>query len=78
MTTFVDDGPPVRIDQSKCTGCELCVYACPQQVLQMRADIARLAGKVAWVANADSCTGCAQCEDVCPDLCVKVSAVAQV
>jgi len=39
--------PPVRIIQALCTGCELCVNACPQQVLRMTPDISRLAGKVA-------------------------------
>ncbi len=68
--------PPVRIDQSLCTGCELCVHACPQQVLRMIEDRSRLAGKTAWVANPDMCTGCAQCEDACPDLCIRVMLAA--
>lgn len=67
-----DHEPPVRIDQTLCTGCELCVQACPQDVLRMVGDRSRLAGKVAWVANPDMCTGCAQCEDACPDLCIRV------
>ncbi len=70
--------PPVRINQALCTGCELCVNACPQHVLKMTPDISRLAGKVAWVANPDMCTGCAQCEDACPDLCIRVKVAATV
>ena len=63
---------PVSINQTLCTGCELCVHACPQHVLTMTEDRSRLAGKVARVANPDMCSGCAQCEDACPDLCIRV------
>ncbi len=62
----------VQIDQPLCTGCELCVYACPQDVLLMVQDISRIAGKIARVANPGMCTGCAQCEDACPDFCIQV------
>ena len=67
-----EEEPPVHIDQFLCTGCELCVHACPQHVLVMAEDRSRLAGKVAAVANPDMCSGCAQCEDACPDLCIRV------
>jgi 2-oxoglutarate ferredoxin oxidoreductase subunit delta len=69
---------PVHIDQSLCTGCELCVSACPQHVLRMVEDKSRLAGQVAWLANPDLCTGCMQCEDACPSLCIQVLAATVV
>lgn len=69
---------PVHINPSLCTGCELCVSACPQHVLRMVEDTSRLAGQVAWVANPDMCTGCMQCEDACPDLCIHVWVAAAV
>ena len=65
--------PPVSIDQVLCTGCELCVEACPQHVLNMRPEKTRVAGQVAIVTNPDMCTGCAQCEDTCPDFCIVVT-----
>ncbi len=68
--------PPVQINQSLCTGCELCVHACPQFVLQMTADASRIAGMVAVAVNPDMCSGCGQCEDVCPDLCISVQITA--
>ncbi|MFQ5398709.1 MAG: 4Fe-4S binding protein [Anaerolineae bacterium] len=67
-----DHALPVHIDHALCTGCELCVHACPQHVLVMIQDITRIAGKVASVANPDLCTGCTQCEDACPDFCIRV------
>ena len=64
--------PPVIIDNKICTGCQLCVNACPQSVLKMIADMSRIEGLVAIVYNPSLCTACRQCEDVCPDFCITV------
>ncbi|GIK39054.1 MAG: 4Fe-4S binding protein [Anaerolineae bacterium] len=63
---------PVVIDHNLCTGCELCIYACPQAVLKAIPDVHRLEGLVAVVYNPALCTACRQCEDVCPDFCITV------
>jgi 2-oxoglutarate ferredoxin oxidoreductase subunit delta len=65
---------PVVIDRDLCTGCELCIYACPQSVLRGIPDVHRLEGRVAVVYNPALCTACRQCEDVCPDFCITVLA----
>lgn len=64
--------PPVTIDEKLCTGCQLCVHACPQSVLKMIPDMSRIEGLVAIVYNPALCTACRQCEDVCPDFCITV------
>lgn len=66
------DHPPVIIDGAICTGCKLCIHACPQSVLKTMADDGRIEGIVAVVYNPALCTGCRQCEDVCPDFCITV------
>ena len=63
---------PVKIDQALCTGCELCIHACPQSVLKAVPDASRIEGLVAVVYNPGMCTACRQCEDVCPDFCITV------
>ena len=60
------DNPPVVIDRELCTGCKLCIHACPQSVLKSVPDASRIEGVVAVVFNPSLCTACRQCEDVCP------------
>ncbi|MFQ5613274.1 MAG: 4Fe-4S binding protein [Anaerolineae bacterium] len=63
---------PVSIERALCTGCQLCIEACPQSVLKSVPDAGRLSGLVAVVYNPALCTACRQCEDVCPDFCITV------
>ena len=58
MTHF-DDKPIPLIDLQRCDGCGLCVRACPNKALNMRA------GK-AIVADPQACEYSGQCEAVCP------------
>ncbi len=48
----------VKIDESKCTGCGLCVDACPVKAITLEA-----------VAKIDEglCRGCCVCMDECPN-----------
>jgi len=48
-----------RIDPQKCTGCGLCIEACPLEAI-------RLEGQTA-VVDPERCTGCGICVDECPN-----------
>lgn len=51
----------VTVDKSKCTGCKLCVFTCPDpNVIYVTAD-----KKVA--VNDSRCKGCGLCVSVCPE-----------
>lgn len=47
------------VDPDRCTGCELCVKACPSFTLAMR-------GGKAVVARGPWCIGCGHCGAICP------------
>lgn len=57
----------VDINKEKCKGCELCIHACPHDVLKMSLTVNRKGLLYSNVVNADSCTGCSNCAIVCPD-----------
>jgi NAD-dependent dihydropyrimidine dehydrogenase PreA subunit len=56
----------VKVDTSKCNGCEECVNTCPVQVFEM-------AGGKSSPANASECVGCQSCINVCPTEAIEVS-----
>ncbi len=64
----------VHIDQARCKGCNLCVAACPQDVLELDAMTLNAKGYHPAILNETNktCTGCAVCAVVCPDVCFTV------
>ena len=59
----------VVIRSDRCKGCELCVHACPQEVLRL-ADTYNARGyrPVTLDESRKTCTGCGVCAVVCPDV----------
>lgn len=62
----------IEVNDMYCKGCELCINACPQDVLRL--DMERLTPKGFHPAQLykDGCTGCAICSLVCPDAALTV------
>ncbi len=48
----------VKIDESKCTGCGICVQACPVEAITVE-HVAKI--------DAETCTGCGACIAECPN-----------
>jgi ferredoxin len=51
-------GQKASVDANLCTGCDICVDACPKQALELVDGIA--------VVNVDKCDGDGVCVDACP------------
>jgi 2-oxoglutarate ferredoxin oxidoreductase subunit delta len=60
----------VVIEQDRCKGCELCIPACPVDVLVMSTDVN--ANGFRYPKLAPGCTGCTACQAVCPDYAIEV------
>jgi 2-oxoglutarate ferredoxin oxidoreductase subunit delta len=56
----------VTIDQVKCKGCELCIVACPFDVLELSKEV-NARGYHFAISNETGCTACMNCGVVCPD-----------
>jgi len=57
----------IVIDREHCKGCELCITACPTDVIRMEKTVNSKGYHFAYMENPDACTGCANCAVVCPD-----------
>lgn len=66
----------VIIDDERCKGCELCVAACPQDVLRMSERLNAKGYAVAENVAPDRCTGCKQCSTACPDVAITIERAA--
>lgn len=57
----------IVVDVDQCKGCEVCIVACPTEVIAMSKDVNRKGYHFAYMEKPDECTGCANCGIVCPD-----------
>ena len=63
----------VVIDTERCKGCNLCVVACPADVLGLRKkEVIHQGYPFSYAAHEENCIGCASCGIVCPDGCITV------
>lgn len=63
----------LTFDSDKCKGCELCVFACPRNILVLDVSSMNPSGyNPAYCFNIEECTACAMCAKICPDSVIKV------
>jgi 2-oxoglutarate ferredoxin oxidoreductase subunit delta len=67
----------VTIDRNRCKGCELCVKACPKNVLAMSEEINDKGYFFATVVKQQDCIGCKFCGFSCPDVAIEVAVLGE-
>ena len=70
MITVLTRGTVV-IDKEACKGCDLCIDACPPQVLVMTTHQLNDRG-YRYPQLLPGCTGCKACSQICPDFVFQV------
>lgn len=66
----------LTLNEGRCKGCELCVAACPRDVLAMGTHINALGYRPAVAESPEKCTGCKACALVCPEVVFTIHQVA--
>lgn len=62
----------IVVDTERCKGCNLCVVACPLQVISLSKNVNVRGYNYAEQIIEDTCNGCRSCAIVCPDGCISV------
>jgi 2-oxoglutarate ferredoxin oxidoreductase subunit delta len=63
----------VVVNTERCKGCNLCVVACPSDVLELyQREVNDKGYHYVYMKQPDECIGCANCGVVCPDGCLTI------
>ena len=57
----------IVVNSDRCKGCQLCVVACPKNVIALAPKKVNVHGYPYVEQTGDDCIGCASCAIVCPD-----------
>lgn len=69
----------VVVNTERCKGCNLCVVACPSDVLELHPrEVNNKGYHYVYMKNPDACIGCASCGLVCPDGCLTIYKVKNI
>ena len=64
--------PRIDVDEKRCKACELCIVACPKEVIELAKHFSASGFHPARMEKPEACTGCKLCAFVCPDVAIEV------
>jgi 2-oxoglutarate ferredoxin oxidoreductase subunit delta len=67
--------PLTTFDEDACKGCELCIVACPQEIIVLSEKLNAKGYHPATIIDMDKCTACQACARMCPDSVITVKKV---
>ncbi|WP_034638937.1 4Fe-4S binding protein [Desulfofalx alkaliphila] len=62
----------VTFREERCKGCELCISACPEGIIELAEHFNAMGFHPATVIKQEKCKGCAMCARMCPDVVIEV------
>ena len=63
----------IKVNNSRCKSCYLCVNACPKGLIKKSSETNRLGDYlVEFMDEKRECLGCAMCAKRCPDMAIEV------
>jgi 2-oxoglutarate ferredoxin oxidoreductase subunit delta len=62
----------ISVDENLCKACELCIDACPQEVIALNQAVITPRGYHPAHLFKDGCTGCGICAIICPEAAITV------
>ena len=62
----------IVVNSDRCKGCQLCVVACPKNVIALAPKKVNVHGYPYVEQTGEDFIGCASCAIVCPDGCITV------
>lgn len=62
----------IEIDRERCKGCQLCILACPKNLIEVSARVNAAGYYPAVAKDTVECTACGMCWQVCPDTAIAV------
>lgn len=64
----------LSFNREYCKGCELCVSACPKNLLELDKEASNDAGYYpAGITDQEACIGCQSCARMCPDCVITIT-----
>jgi len=63
----------IIVDESRCKGCELCISACPRNLIKLDTERINAMGyHPSTLTDEEKCIGCAMCAMMCPHIAITV------